>query len=178
MVHRVVVEPQLRKASADGGGAAMVEGGRGRGWAWAQATRTRHTHVRIGTEHGHKRCEPRREGGSAAAASSKMDKLLIQGGRELAGDVTISGAKNAALPILAATLLAAAPAATPPEEPPEEAPPPSLLVLPDELLRSIAHELWSPVVPAPAAGFALVSGRCEAAVRPMPRQLRPLPGPV
>ena len=35
-----------------------------------------------------------------------MDKLLIHGGRELAGDVTISGAKNAALPILAATLLA------------------------------------------------------------------------
>ena len=38
-----------------------------------------------------------------------MDKLLIHGGRELAGDVTISGAKNAALPILAATLLATEP---------------------------------------------------------------------
>lgn len=38
-----------------------------------------------------------------------MDKLLISGGRRLQGDVTISGAKNAALPILAATLLADGP---------------------------------------------------------------------
>ena len=35
-----------------------------------------------------------------------MDKLLITGGGALAGDVRISGAKNAALPILASTLLA------------------------------------------------------------------------
>ena len=35
-----------------------------------------------------------------------MDKLIITGGRPLAGEVWISGAKNAALPILAATLLA------------------------------------------------------------------------
>lgn len=34
-----------------------------------------------------------------------MDKLLITGGATLEGDVRISGAKNAALPILAATLL-------------------------------------------------------------------------
>ncbi|MEJ2044168.1 MAG: UDP-N-acetylglucosamine 1-carboxyvinyltransferase [Reinekea sp.] len=34
-----------------------------------------------------------------------MDKLLITGGTELNGEVRISGAKNAALPILAATLL-------------------------------------------------------------------------
>ena len=34
-----------------------------------------------------------------------MDKLLITGGGELNGEVRISGAKNAALPILAATLL-------------------------------------------------------------------------
>lgn len=34
-----------------------------------------------------------------------MDKLLITGGASLDGDVRISGAKNAALPILAATLL-------------------------------------------------------------------------
>ncbi|MGB6155815.1 UDP-N-acetylglucosamine 1-carboxyvinyltransferase [Castellaniella sp.] len=34
-----------------------------------------------------------------------MDKLLIQGGRALQGEVTISGAKNAALPILCASLL-------------------------------------------------------------------------
>jgi len=38
-----------------------------------------------------------------------MDKLLITGGNSLAGDVRISGAKNAALPILAATLLAEEP---------------------------------------------------------------------
>jgi len=38
-----------------------------------------------------------------------MDKLLITGGKTLNGDVRISGAKNAALPILAATLLADTP---------------------------------------------------------------------
>ncbi|KQV89923.1 UDP-N-acetylglucosamine 1-carboxyvinyltransferase [Massilia sp. Root351] len=36
-----------------------------------------------------------------------MDKLLITGGKRLVGDVTISGAKNAALPILCAGLLTA-----------------------------------------------------------------------
>jgi UDP-N-acetylglucosamine 1-carboxyvinyltransferase len=35
-----------------------------------------------------------------------MDKLLISGGRRLDGELRVSGAKNAALPILAATLLA------------------------------------------------------------------------
>ncbi|MBO9646711.1 MAG: UDP-N-acetylglucosamine 1-carboxyvinyltransferase, partial [Pseudacidovorax sp.] len=34
-----------------------------------------------------------------------MDKLLIRGGRQLGGEVTISGAKNAALPQLCAALL-------------------------------------------------------------------------
>jgi UDP-N-acetylglucosamine 1-carboxyvinyltransferase len=38
-----------------------------------------------------------------------MDKLIITGGKALSGDVRISGAKNAALPILAATLLAETP---------------------------------------------------------------------
>jgi UDP-N-acetylglucosamine 1-carboxyvinyltransferase len=38
-----------------------------------------------------------------------MDKLLIRGGRALAGEVAISGAKNAALPILCASLLTAEP---------------------------------------------------------------------
>ncbi|MFZ5548274.1 MAG: UDP-N-acetylglucosamine 1-carboxyvinyltransferase [Pseudomonadota bacterium] len=38
-----------------------------------------------------------------------MDKLLIRGGRRLAGEVTISGAKNAALPELCATLLSPEP---------------------------------------------------------------------
>lgn len=35
-----------------------------------------------------------------------MDRLVIRGGKPLQGDVIISGAKNAALPIMAATLLA------------------------------------------------------------------------
>jgi UDP-N-acetylglucosamine 1-carboxyvinyltransferase len=35
-----------------------------------------------------------------------MDKICIQGGRTLKGEVAISGSKNSALPILAATLLA------------------------------------------------------------------------
>jgi UDP-N-acetylglucosamine 1-carboxyvinyltransferase len=38
-----------------------------------------------------------------------MDRLLIGGGKRLQGDVRISGAKNAALPILAASLLASEP---------------------------------------------------------------------
>ena len=38
-----------------------------------------------------------------------MDKLLIEGGTRLSGQVRISGAKNAALPILAGTLLATEP---------------------------------------------------------------------
>ena len=36
-----------------------------------------------------------------------MDKLQIVGGKRLDGDITISGAKNAALPILCAGLLTA-----------------------------------------------------------------------
>ena len=38
-----------------------------------------------------------------------MDKLLIRGGRQLHGEVRISGAKNAALPELCAALLTAEP---------------------------------------------------------------------
>ncbi|MDD2928006.1 MAG: EPSP synthase, partial [Candidatus Omnitrophica bacterium] len=34
-----------------------------------------------------------------------MDKLIIEGGVKLKGELTVSGAKNAVLPILAATLL-------------------------------------------------------------------------
>src|SRR6266567_2121915 len=37
--------------------------------------------------------------------ANKMDKLLIEGGRPLEGSVRISGAKNAALPAMAAALL-------------------------------------------------------------------------
>jgi UDP-N-acetylglucosamine 1-carboxyvinyltransferase len=37
---------------------------------------------------------------------NKMDKLIINGGKPLKGEVVIAGAKNAALPIMAATLLA------------------------------------------------------------------------
>jgi UDP-N-acetylglucosamine 1-carboxyvinyltransferase len=38
-----------------------------------------------------------------------MDKLIIEGGQRLAGEVAMSGAKNAALPILCASLLSAEP---------------------------------------------------------------------
>ncbi len=38
-----------------------------------------------------------------------MDKIIIRGGRRLAGDVRISGAKNAALPILISSLLTGEP---------------------------------------------------------------------
>ncbi|GAB3094202.1 UDP-N-acetylglucosamine 1-carboxyvinyltransferase [Aestuariicella hydrocarbonica] len=38
-----------------------------------------------------------------------MDKLIITGGRQLSGEVRISGSKNSGLPILAATLLADSP---------------------------------------------------------------------
>jgi len=46
--------------------------------------------------------------GSAAGSAEGLilDALLINGGKRLAGEVRVSGAKNAALPILAATLLA------------------------------------------------------------------------
>ena len=35
-----------------------------------------------------------------------MQKLIIKGNRELSGKISISGSKNATLPILAATILA------------------------------------------------------------------------
>lgn len=38
-----------------------------------------------------------------------MDKLVIQGGKRLQGEITVSGAKNAALPLLCAGLLAETP---------------------------------------------------------------------
>ena len=38
-----------------------------------------------------------------------MDKLQIEGGIPLNGSIRVSGAKNAALPILAASLLSAEP---------------------------------------------------------------------
>src|ERR1700730_12053503 len=40
-----------------------------------------------------------------AASTKHMDKLLIEGGTPLEGSVRISGAKNAALPAMAAALL-------------------------------------------------------------------------
>ena len=43
----------------------------------------------------------------AAGFIGAMDKLKIRGGARLAGEITVSGAKNAALPILAASLLTA-----------------------------------------------------------------------
>ena len=41
----------------------------------------------------------------SASIAAPMDKLKIVGGRRLAGEITVSGAKNAALPIIAASLL-------------------------------------------------------------------------
>ena len=38
-----------------------------------------------------------------------MDKLIIEGGLPLSGEVRISGAKNAALPILCASILSSEP---------------------------------------------------------------------
>ena len=38
-----------------------------------------------------------------------MEKLLIRGGTPLEGEITVSGAKNAALPIMCAALLTQAP---------------------------------------------------------------------
>jgi UDP-N-acetylglucosamine 1-carboxyvinyltransferase len=46
-----------------------------------------------------------RPAAAGTVRESDMDKLRIRGGRPLAGEVSISGAKNAALPILAAALL-------------------------------------------------------------------------
>jgi UDP-N-acetylglucosamine 1-carboxyvinyltransferase len=67
--------------------------------------------------------QDRQEAGSGAAVASNkapvqgrndqeltgMDKLVIEGGHRLAGEVTVSGAKNAALPILCAGLLSPEP---------------------------------------------------------------------
>lgn len=53
---------------------------------------------------------PSTAAGTPAASSTSehtgMDALVIHGGRRLSGRVAISGAKNAALPVMAATLLA------------------------------------------------------------------------
>ncbi|CBW74628.1 UDP-N-acetylglucosamine 1-carboxyvinyltransferase (EC 2.5.1.7) [Mycetohabitans rhizoxinica HKI 454] len=43
------------------------------------------------------------------SGSESMDKLLIDGGVRLSGEITVSGAKNATLPILCASLLSAEP---------------------------------------------------------------------
>ena len=45
----------------------------------------------------------------AARNAPTVDKLVIEGGRRLAGEIPVSGAKNAALPILCASLLTAEP---------------------------------------------------------------------
>src|SRR5512146_804250 len=38
---------------------------------------------------------------------NQLDKLIIKGGRKLSGEVSVSGSKNASLPIFCATILAA-----------------------------------------------------------------------
>jgi UDP-N-acetylglucosamine 1-carboxyvinyltransferase len=49
---------------------------------------------------------PRTRPTTPSTGTGKMDALVIQGGRPLNGRVAVSGAKNAALPVMAATLLA------------------------------------------------------------------------
>lgn len=44
---------------------------------------------------------------SEAARADKLDKLLIEGGHRLKGEISVSGSKNAALPILFAAILCA-----------------------------------------------------------------------
>src|SRR5581483_3254959 len=51
----------------------------------------------------------RRNGRPASSRSRRVDKLQIEGGLPLEGEVRISGAKNATLPILAGALLADGP---------------------------------------------------------------------
>ena len=45
------------------------------------------------------------EGGDVGFVRDELDKITITGGRKLSGEVRISGAKNAVLPIIVATLL-------------------------------------------------------------------------
>src|SRR5690242_21946571 len=53
-----------------------------------------------------RRSLPKSRNGSERCKPIVMDKLQIQGGTALEGEVRISGAKNATLPILAGALLA------------------------------------------------------------------------
>lgn len=53
--------------------------------------------------HAPERCAQR--SGSAEAAASTMDKLVIQGGARLRGAIHVGGSKNTALPLMAAALL-------------------------------------------------------------------------
>ena len=45
------------------------------------------------------------EGGDVGAGRREVDKIIVTGGRRLSGEVRISGAKNAVLPIIVTTLL-------------------------------------------------------------------------
>ena len=55
----------------------------------------------------------RRRDRATRTIQCRMDKLLIEGGQPLEGEVRVSGAKNAALPILCAALLTAEPLRSP-----------------------------------------------------------------
>ena len=48
-------------------------------------------------------------GGALRQTGTDMDKLIIEGGVPLKGEVRVSGAKNATLPILCADILSAEP---------------------------------------------------------------------
>src|SRR5438046_5653333 len=58
---------------------------------WLEAGATKHN-----TQH---------SGLSTRHSGLKMDRIVITGGKPLRGEVRVSGAKNAALPILASTIL-------------------------------------------------------------------------
>src|SRR5690349_2562444 len=55
------------------------------------------------------RCARSRRNSGTDKPAAGMDKLVIEGGVRLTGEVDVSGAKNAALPILTAALLTSEP---------------------------------------------------------------------
>jgi UDP-N-acetylglucosamine 1-carboxyvinyltransferase len=90
-----------------------------------------------------------------------MDRILIRGGRPLSGQIPISGAKNAALPIMAAGLLTAEPLVL--RNVPELADIASMRRLLETLGATFtaarepgAHEIATPVVTSTLAAYDLV----------------------
>ena len=59
----------------------------------------------MGSRAGHSGAAGWNHTGASDGISLSVDRLRITGGRPLAGEIPVSGAKNAALPIIAATIL-------------------------------------------------------------------------